>query len=86
MEMATKLQGIQKILVRNAVPTEFVEDYTEPYEITPEYVYRYDEASQKIVTEQKPWVVKDDAGKDCNSLLAPPALLSMMSQMHSILL
>lgn len=86
MEMATKLQGISKILVRNAIPTEFVGDYTEPYEITPEYIYRYDEASQKIVTEQKPWVVKDDTGKDCNSLLAPPALLSMMSQIHSILI
>lgn len=86
MEMATKLQGVPKILVRNAIPTEFVSEYTEPYEITPEYVYKYKNADGKVVVEQKPWVVKDDAGKDCNSLLAPPALLSMMSQMHSILI
>jgi adenylate kinase family enzyme len=84
MEMATKLQGVPKIFVRNAIPTEFIAEYTEPYEVTPEYVYKNENG--KVVVEQSPWVVKDDAGKDCNSLLAPPALLSMMSQMHSILI
>lgn len=86
MEMATKLQGVPKIMVRNAVPVSQVAQYTESYEITPEYVYKYDEKVGKVVVEQKPWVVKDDDGNDCNSLLAPPVLLSMMSQMHSILI
>ena len=86
MEMATKLQGVSKILVRNAIPTEFVSEYTEPYEITPEFVYRYNRESGEVEMEQKPWIVKDDIGKDCSSLLAPPALLSMMSQMHAILI
>lgn len=86
MEMATKLQGVPKILVRNAIPVSQVAQYAESYEITPEYIYKYDEKTGKVIVEQKPWVVKDDVGNDCNSLLAPPALLSMMSQMHSLLI
>jgi adenylate kinase family enzyme len=86
MDMATKLQGVPKILVRNAIPAEAVLEYTEPYEITPAYSYTYDTATEQVQTHQEPWIVKDDAAKDCNSLLAPPALLSMMTQMHSILI
>ncbi len=86
MEMAMTLQGIPRIMVRNAVPVDKVSQYTEPYEITPAFNYEYDEAKGEVLTKQEPWVVKDDAGNDCNSLLAPPALLSMMSQLHDVLI
>jgi len=86
MEMATTLQGVPKIMVRNAIPVSKVAQYAEPYEITPEYVYKYDKKTGEVIVEQKPWVVKDDAGNDCNGLLAPPVLLSMISQMHTILI
>lgn len=86
MEMAMSLQGIPRIMVRNAIPVDKVAEYTEPYEITPEFTYVYDEVKGEVATHQQPWVVKDDAGNDCNSVLAAPAVLSMMSQLHSILI
>lgn len=86
MEMAMTLQGIPRIMVRNAIPVDKVAEYAEPYEITPAFSYEYDERTQQVVIKQEPWVVKDDAGVDCNSLLAPPALLSLMSQLHTLLI
>lgn len=86
MEMAMTLQGVPRIMVKNAIPTNKAAQYTESYEITPEYVYKYDKKAEKVIVEQKPWMVKDDAGNDCNSLLAPPVLCSLMSQMHALLI
>ncbi len=85
MEMAMTLQGIPRIMVRNAIPVDKVADYAEPYEITPAFSYEYDEKTGQVITKQEPWVVKDDEGNDCNSLLAPPALLSLMFQLHVLL-
>ena len=85
MDMAMTLQGIPRIMVRNAIPVDKITEYTEPYEVTPAFSYEYDEKTDQVITNQEPWVVKDDSGKDCNSLLAPPALLSLMSQLHTLL-
>jgi len=41
------LHGIQKGLIRNAVPVEKAKEYVNDYEITPEYYYEYDEAGKK---------------------------------------
>ncbi|MDI6777678.1 MAG: nucleoside monophosphate kinase [Patescibacteria group bacterium] len=79
------LHGIQKGLIRNAVPVDNAKDYVDDYEITPEYVYEFDEASGKVKTIEKPFVVKDDEGVEVYSLLAPPVALSLIEQMVKLL-
>lgn len=86
MEMAMSLQGIPKVLVRNAIPVDKALEFVEDYEITPEFFYEYDDIRGEVITKERPWIVKDDNGNDCHSLLAPPALLSLMSQMYDILI
>ncbi len=79
------LHGIQKGLIRNAVPVDKAKDYVDDYEITPEYVYEYDEKTKKVKTIEKPFVVKDDEGVEVYSLLAPPVALSLIRQLVELL-
>jgi adenylate kinase family enzyme len=85
MEMATTLQGIPKILLRNAIPADKAADLVDEYELTPEFVYSLDEQGNVKVTE-KPWVIKDDHGVDSHSLMAPAVVVSLISQLHKVLL
>jgi adenylate kinase family enzyme len=73
------LQGIPKVLLRNSIPVDKVKDYTDDYEITPEYNYRFENG--KVETEEKPWEVKDDEGNLCNSLMPPPVVVSLIKQL-----
>jgi len=84
MEMATKLQGVPKILVRNSMPVKDALANAEEYELTPEYTYKVG-SDGKVIVETKPWTIKDDSGVESHSLLAPAALVSLVAQMHKIL-
>jgi len=78
---AMNLQGIPKVLLRNAIPTDQTKDVTDDYEITPEYVYKYNEAEGKVEVSEKPWEVKDDEGVLSNSLMPPPVVVSLIKQL-----
>jgi len=82
---AFKLQGIPKILLRNSVPADKTKDFVDDYEVTPEYVYEFDEKENKVVTHEKPWEVKDDEGVLSNSLMPPPVVVSLIKQLVSVL-
>ena len=85
IEQAFGLYGIPKILLRNAVPVNQAEKLVDDYEITPEYVYAWDEEKKKVKITEKPWVFKDDRGIDSVSLLAPPVVVSLIKQLADLL-
>jgi len=82
---AYKLQGIGKVLLRNTIPVNETKEIADDYEVTPEYVYNWDEKAQKVVTTEKPWEVKDDGGTLSNSLMPPPVVVSMIKQLVKVL-
>jgi len=75
------IQGIPKILLRNSVPIDKAKEFTDDYEITPEFIYNWNEKEQKVVTSEKPWEVKDDQGVVSNSLMPPPVVVSLIKQL-----
>ena len=85
IEKIFALHGIKKILLRNAVPVEKAKETVDDYEITPEYYYELDKATQKVKTLEKPFVVKDDEGEEVYSLLAPPVAVALVKQLSKIL-
>lgn len=85
IKMATKLQGVPKIMVRNSIPADVSQKYAEDYEITPEFCYSVAEDG-KVEVQEKPWTIKDDDGIESNSLMAAPVVVSLFSQMHKILI
>jgi len=78
---AFNLQGIPKVLLRNSIPINKVKEFTDDYEITPEYVYSLDKKTKKVVTSERPWEVKDDEGVASNSLMPPPVVVSLIKQL-----
>jgi len=82
---AYNLQGIPKILLRNSIPADKTKDYADDYEITPEYVYSFNEKENKIEVSEKPWEVKDDEGVLSNSLMPPPVVVSLIKQLVDVL-
>lgn len=85
MEKAISLHGISKIFLRNSLPENLAQDYVDDYEITPEYVFEFDEnppaGGQKIKTIEKPWVISDRRGQKYYSLLAQPVVVALIKQM-----
>lgn len=81
IRQAFSLQGIPKVLLRNSIPVEKTRDFTDDYEITPEYVYTYDEKENKAVVSEKAWEVADDEGVLSNSLMPPPVVVSLITQL-----
>ena len=79
------LQGIPKVLLRNSIPVNKVKEFTDDYEITPEYVYKWDDKNKKVVTTEKPWEVTDDEGVASNSLMPPPVVVSLIKQLVKVL-
>jgi adenylate kinase family enzyme len=79
------LHGVPKILARNAVPVDRAAEFTDPYELTPEYYYTYDEATKTVTTHERPFTVKDDEGVEVYSFLAPPVVLSIIKQLAKTL-
>ncbi len=84
LKMAHNLYGIPKVLLRNHVPVEKVNDYFDDYEITPEYSFQWDEEKGKVKINKKQFTVLDDNGKTCYSLLAPATVVSLIKQLASI--
>ncbi len=82
---AFSLYGAPKILLRNSLPSKLVSRYVDNYEITPEYIFQWDEKEKKVKTKEKPWVVLDDQGVESVSLLAPPVVLSLIKQIARLL-
>lgn len=85
MRQALSLYGIPKILLRNAVPVEKAKEYVDDYEITPEYVYRWNKSKKRVEVEEKPWVVKDDEGVPSYSLMIQPVVVSLIKQLADLL-
>lgn len=83
IKKAFSLHGIPKILLRNSIPIEKVNEFVDDYEITPEYLYSMN--SNEIKTEEKPWLIKDDEGNDSNSLMPPPVVVSFIKQLVDVL-
>ena len=78
---AYNLQGIPKVLLRNSIPVEKVKEFTDDYEITPEYVYAFNDKENKVEVSEKPWEVEDDSGVASNSLMPPPVAVSLIKQL-----
>lgn len=85
MEQALALYGIPKVLLRNTVPRHAAKDYIDDYEITPEYVYEWDEKERKVRVIEKPWTVEDDQGVPSYSLLPQAVVVSLIKQMVQVL-
>jgi len=83
IEQAFSLYGIPKILLRNSVPVELANQYVDKYEITPEYIYQW--KNQKVIIQEKPWIVLDDNGIPSYSLLSPPVAVALIKQLVKIL-
>lgn len=79
------LYGIPKILLRNTIPVEVANKYVDVYEITPQYIYRFDHVMKKVKINERPWIIKDDRGRDVYSLLAPPVVVSLIRQLVNVL-
>jgi len=84
MEQAFSLYGIPKIFVRNSIPVEKAAESVDDYEITPEYVFEYEEKEKKVKIKEKPWEVLDDEGVLSFSLLPPPVVVSLIKQLVKV--
>ena len=85
IEYTQEIYGIPKVLIRNTIPLDKADELVEDYEITPRYSYDGNEESG-IEIKEEPWVTEDDEGVKSVSLLAASTVLSMIDQIHSILL
>jgi len=85
IEQAFSLYGIPRVLLRNSIPLKSAKKYVDDYEVTPEYVFKWDEKSKKVKIGEKPWVILDDEGVKSVSLLAPPVAVSSIKQMVKVL-
>ncbi|MBI2405719.1 nucleoside monophosphate kinase [Candidatus Microgenomates bacterium] len=85
MQTATGLHGIPKIALNNSVPVKESSQVYASYEITPEFVYSWDGKHQRVVVEERPWVVKDDHGVPSYSLMPPAVVVSLIQQMVEVL-
>lgn len=84
IEKVFSLHGVPKILLRNAIPVSEADGLVDSYEITPEFYYELD--GDNVIKKEKPWTTKDDEGIESISLIAPPVVLSLIKQLHKILI
>jgi len=85
IEESFSLYGIPKILLRNSIPLKEAKKFVDDYEITPEYVFEWDEKEKKVKVKEKPWVLVDDEGIESFSLLPQPVVVSLICQMVDVL-
>ena len=85
IKQAFSLHGIPKVLLRNSIPAKQVKKYIDDYEITPEYIFKWDTKSKKVEIIEKPWTVLDNENVSSYSLLPPPVAVSMIKQIANIL-
>jgi adenylate kinase family enzyme len=86
LDMAKSLHGVEKVYLRNAIPVTDWEGYVSDYEVTPEFYYEGGKEGEKVSVKTRPWVVKDDNGVDSISLMVQPHIVSLIHQIHSILI
>ncbi len=84
IKQALSLYGIPKVLLRNSIPIEEAKEFVDDYEITPEYVFEFDEKTEEVKMKERPWVVKDNDGVPSYSLLPPPVVVSLIKQLDDI--
>ena len=85
MKTLTKLEGVPKVFLRNAVPVDMAKEYVDDYELTPEYKYEWDEKEKKVKIREVPWTVIDDEGKTTYSLLPAAVVVSLIRQTVQVL-
>lgn len=85
MEKILSLQGVPKILLRNAIPVKDAFQFVDDYEITPQYDFEYSEKEKKVIKKENPWIVKDDQGRESFSLLLQPVVVSFLHQLVNVL-
>ena len=85
IEESFSLYGIPKILLRNSISVKDAKKFVDDYEITPEYVFGWDEKEKKVKVKEKPWVLVDDEGIKSFSLLPQPVVVSLIYQMVDVL-
>ncbi|MFH1820705.1 MAG: nucleoside monophosphate kinase [Candidatus Nealsonbacteria bacterium] len=83
IQRAASIYGIPKVFLRNSIPQSLTKNFTDDYELTPEYYYELD--GQKVVIKEKPWTVKDDEGILSHSLMAPAVVVSLIKQTAKVL-
>lgn len=79
------LTGVPKVYLSNSIPKNIAKDFVDDYEVTPQYEYEYNEASDTVKTIQSSWVVKDDEGVESVSLLPPAVVVSFIKQTAQVL-
>ncbi len=79
-----ELEGVSKVLLRNAVPVAKASELVDTYELTPEFYYERG-ADGVVEVKEKPWTVKDDEGIESYSLMAPAVVVSMIKQLSQVL-
>lgn len=87
IEIASSLHGIPKITIRNHIPAD-KKNLFDDYEMTPKYSYELNKKEGekgKIIVKESAWTIKDDKGIKSYSLLAPPAIIGLIKQLHEIL-
>ena len=84
IEKAFTIYGVEKVLLRNSVPVD-KKDFVDDYELTPEYVYKRNQANGEIEVTEKLWTIPDDKGVPSYSLMPAPVVVSMLKQIVDIL-
>lgn len=85
IKQAFSLQGVPRILLRNSIPVNKVKEFADDYEITPEYIYKFDKQVDKVKISKKPWQFLDDEGILSYSLMPPPVVVSLLKQLVKVL-
>ena len=85
MFKAFTLYGVPKILLRNTVPVQEADQSIDEYEMTSIYTFGWDEKEKKVTIDSRPWVVKDDQGRNCFVLSGPPIVVSLIKQLADLL-
>ncbi|MFA5024571.1 MAG: nucleoside monophosphate kinase [Patescibacteria group bacterium] len=84
IEKVFSIHGIPKIMLRNSIPVAEADKLIDSYEITPSYEYALKDGKPQV--SETPYVVKDDEGVDSYSLMAPAVVITLIKQLHSILI
>jgi adenylate kinase family enzyme len=84
IEESFSLYGIPKILLRNSIPVKEAKNFVDDYEITPEYVFEWNEKENKVKISQRPWILFDDERMESFSLLPQPVVVSLIKQMVDV--
>ncbi len=77
------LHGIPKVVLRNSIPVDKIEENTDDYELTPEF--SYEKQGDEIKVKEQPWKVKDDNDVLSHSLMPPAVVVSLIKQLVEVL-